>query len=73
MLLVVVDEHDIPGWLYPAAFPEVPRPPEDRAEVPDLDFARPNEQEKARHKELLKELCRIAKRSVETRRPLVVL
>jgi hypothetical protein len=141
MLLVVVDEHDIPGWLYPEAFPEVPRPSEDRAEVDDLDFAplwhaldptatfadavepqpshcstgvphsapdyvgrvaarlvaalaalpdadrwrvaqgwaqvrlgkRPNEQEKARHKEMLKELCRIAKRSVETRRPLVVL
>src|SRR5262245_37104802 len=39
MLLVVVDEHDIPGWLYPEAFPEVPRPHEDQAEVSDLDFA----------------------------------
>lgn len=36
MRLVVADEEDIPGWLYPQAFPEVPRPPENCFTTPTL-------------------------------------
>src|SRR6266545_4364755 len=42
MLLVVTDEDDIPAWLYPEAFPEVPRPPKNWIKAPTLgesDFA----------------------------------
>jgi hypothetical protein len=142
--LVVADEDDIPGWLYPEAFPEVPQPAEDWAEAPALgepDFAalwraadpttrdteaiqpqythcdvgvphdapewvgrlnptlvatlavlaegerwrvaqawaadrlgkRPNQGELARHKDLLRALCALAKRSVDSGRPLLLL
>jgi hypothetical protein len=42
MILVVLEEEDIPEWLYPGSFPEVPRLPESWIRVPilrELDFA----------------------------------